>query len=41
MISEETKALPGLRVRTLGIRSARPVRKQADNSRRKTPRPCT
>ena len=39
MISGEMKVLPRPRVRALGIRSARPVRKQAVSSRRSAPRP--
>ena len=41
MISGEMKALPRLRVRALGIRNGRPVRKQAVNSRRSAPRVWT
>jgi hypothetical protein len=38
MISGETKVLPRPRVRALGTRNTRPVRKQAVSSRRKTPK---
>jgi hypothetical protein len=38
MSSGEMKALPRLRVRALGVRSGRPVRKQAVSSRRNAPR---
>ena len=38
MISGEIKLLPRLRVRALGTRNSRPVRKHAVNSRRKAPR---
>ena len=41
MISGETKPLPRLRTRALGIRNTRPVRKQAVSSRRSAPRPWT
>ena len=39
MISEDTKFLPLRCVRALGIRNARPVRKQAVSSRRNAPLP--
>src|ERR1700751_2633173 len=38
MISGEMKVLPRPRVRALGIRNTRPVRKQAVSSRRNAPR---
>ena len=41
MTSGPTKALPSLRLRARGTRSARPVRRQAVSSRRRAPRPCT
>jgi hypothetical protein len=41
MISDDTKFLPLRRVRALGIRSTRPVRRQAVSSRRNAPRPWT
>ena len=37
-ISGVTKDLPRLRTRSLGMRNARPVRRQAVNSRRSAPR---
>ena len=39
MISGEMKVLPRPRVRALGIRNTRPVRRQAVSSRRNAPRP--
>ena len=39
MISDDTKFLPRRRVRALGTRSTRPVRRQAVSSRRNAPRP--
>jgi hypothetical protein len=39
MISGEMKVLPRPRVRALGVRNARPLRKQAVSSRRNAPRP--
>jgi UDP-glucose/GDP-mannose dehydrogenase family, NAD binding domain len=41
MISGLMNCLPRPRVRALGTRSARPVRKHAASSRRSAPRPCT
>ena len=41
MISGATNVLRRLRVRALGTRNARPVRKQATNSRFSAPLPCT
>jgi hypothetical protein len=41
MMLGEMKVLPRRRVRALGVRSARPLRKQAVSSRRNAPRPCT
>src|SRR6185503_740676 len=41
MISVDTKFLPLRRVRALGTRSTRPVRRQAVSSRRNAPRPWT
>ena len=40
-ISSVTNPLPRARLRALGTRSARPVRRHAVSSRRSAPRPCT
>jgi hypothetical protein len=40
-LTGEMKVLPRRRVRALGVRNTRPLRKQAVNSRRNAPRPCT